>query len=307
MAKAAGFTLLELMVVIGILSLLLGLSVGYLGRSDPRMVADAILASELRSAQLTARAEGVPTEVLLRPGENGQTATAQSRLLRPVVAFHCEPQEAFENEVMRPTLGGDDVVCGRFGHARRPPADGKQALLAWPAPPSLLDVRDGFVVRLDLWLERRATATVLRLPPALELSLDADARPTARLRVRGLGGKALVAVTSELPLPLDRWCTIDVGCDGRTAWLSCDGRVLGQAVADGAVEQEDDGVFEVAPAQAAFAGMVDELRWFVYAWSPPQNFPSAVQLDRVYRFAFDARGEPTAQPEVKFGLPEEGS
>jgi prepilin-type N-terminal cleavage/methylation domain-containing protein len=308
MCKSAGFTLLELLVVIGILSLLLGLAVGYLGRSDPRMVAEAILRTELRAAQLTARAEGVPTEVLLRPGAEGQIATAQSRLLRPVVTFHFEPQEAFENEVLRPTLAGDDVPNGRFGHARRPPADGKEALLSWAVPPTVLDLREGFLVRLDLLLERRAASTVLRLPPAVELTLDADARPHARLYVHGLGGKQLVAVASELPLPLDRWCTIDVGCDSRTAWLSCDGRVLGQVVADGAPEQEEGGGrFEIAPAESPFAGIVDEVRWFAYAWSPLQHFPSGVQLDRVYRFAFDARGEATAQPEVKFGLPEEGS
>lgn len=307
MKRSAGFTLLELLVVIGILSLLLGLAVSFLGRSDPRLVADAILGAELRSAQLTARAEGVPTEVLLRPGDGGAASTAQARLLRPVVTFHCEPQQSYEDEVLRPTISGEDVPGGRFGHARRPPADGKLALLSWVTTPAVLDVRDGFVVRFDLFLERRAPATLLRLPPAVELTVDADGKPTARLRVRGLSGKQLVAVPSELPLPLDRWCTIDVGCDGRTAWLTCDTRVLGQAVADGAPEQEGEGVFEIAPADAPFAGLVDEVRWFVYAWSPTQTFPIAVHLDRVYRFAFDARGEPTAQPEVKFGLPEEGS
>ena len=71
MQRTAGFTLLELLVVIGVLSVLTGLSLGYLGRTDPERIANAVLAGELRAAQLTARAEGVPTEVLLRPGVDG--------------------------------------------------------------------------------------------------------------------------------------------------------------------------------------------------------------------------------------------
>ena len=58
MRRAAGFTLFELLVVIAILSVLTGLSVGFLGKTDPTMVANAVLGGELRAAQLSARAEG---------------------------------------------------------------------------------------------------------------------------------------------------------------------------------------------------------------------------------------------------------
>lgn len=309
MPRTSGFTLLELLVVIGVLSVLTGLSLGYLGRTDPQRIADSVLAGELRAAQLTARAEGVPTEVLLRPGVDGQPATVQARLLRPVVTFHFEPNQPVEDEVMRPVILGEDVPGGRFGHARRPTGDGKAAVLRWPVTPSLLDLREGFVVRLDLWLEQRAAATVLRLPPAVELTLDADGRPRARLRLRGLGGdgNVLAVVGSELPLPVGRWTTLDVGCDGRTAWLTLDGRVLGEAVAEGTPQQEPEGLFEVVPADSPLDGMVDEVRWFVYTLNTPQFLPSECPLERAYRFAFDARGEATARPTVKFAPSAEGS
>lgn len=309
MQRNAGFTLLELLVVIGVLSVLTGLSLGYLGRTDPTRIANSVLAGELRAAQMTARAEGVPTEVLLRPGVDTEPATVQARLLRPVVTFHFEPNQPFEDEVMRPVIQGEDVPGGRFGHARRPPADGKAPLLRWPVTPSVLDLRDGFVVRLDLWLDRRGAATVLRLPPAVELTLDAEGRPRARLRLRGLSGdgSVLAAVGSELPLPLDQWCTLDVGCDGRTAWLSLDGRVLGQAVAEGTPQQEPEGLCEVSPADGAIAGMVDEVRWFVYSFAPPQFLPIECPLDRAWRFGFDARGEATERPNVVFRTAAEGS
>lgn len=302
MQRTAGFTLLELLVVIGVLSVLTGLSLGYLGRTDPERIANAVLAGELRAAQLTARAEGVPTEVLLRPGVDGQAATVQARLLRPVARFPFEPNQPVEDEVMRPVIQGEDAVGGRFGHARRPAGDGRAALLRWPVTPAVLDLREGFVVRLDLWLDRKAAATVLRLPPALELTLDSDGKPRARLRLRGLGGdgNVLAAVASELPLPVGRWCTLDVGCDGRIAWLTLDGRVLAETVADGTPQQDAEGVFEVVPADSPIEGMVDEVRWFVYAFASPQLLPIECPLDQVHRFRFDARGEAVERPVVRF-------
>jgi prepilin-type N-terminal cleavage/methylation domain-containing protein len=309
MRRAPGFTLLEMLVVMGVISVLLGLSVGFLGRTDPRRVAESILGAELRAAQQTARAEGVPTEVLVRPGVDNQPGSVQSRLLRPVVTFHMEPRQAYEDEELQPVLLGEDVAGGRFGHARRAPADGKSSLLKWPAPPHLIDLREGFVVRLDLWLDQRSTVTVLRLPPAVELLLDADGKPRARLRLRGSGGdgNVLAVVGSELPLPLRQWLTIDVGCDGRQAWLSIDGIQAGFAVAEGTPVQEADATFEVVPADGTFDGMVDEVRWFVYQLAPPQTLPAQCQIDGTYRFTFDARGEAIERPEVRLGLPEEGS
>ncbi|MFY9343798.1 MAG: hypothetical protein WAT39_15015, partial [Planctomycetota bacterium] len=176
----------------------------------------------------------------------------------------------------------------------------------WSPPRSVLDLRDGFVARLDLWLGSRGQATVLRYLPAVELNLDEEGRPRARLRLQGLGGvgSAIASVASELALPVARWCTLDVGCDGKVAWLTLDGRELGRSPAEGTPQQEPDSVFEVAPG-GNLAGMVDEVRWFVYQFSPPQNLPAEIQLTRGYRFAFDARGEYTERPALSFEQPEE--
>ena len=42
----AGFTLLELLTVIGIISVLMGIGLGYLGKTDPELVAQTILRGE---------------------------------------------------------------------------------------------------------------------------------------------------------------------------------------------------------------------------------------------------------------------
>jgi hypothetical protein len=245
--------------------------------------------------------------VLVRPGAEGEPATVQARLLQPLVTFGFEPNAPVLDDSLRPAIGGEEVLAGRFGRARRPLAEDRNAVLRWPLPPTVGDLSSGFVVRLDLLLERRATATVLQLPPMLELVLDDDLRPRARLRLRGNGDSTvLAAVASELALPVGRWCTLDVGCDGQSLWLSLDGRELGRAVAEGAPQQSADGVFLVSPAEAPLPGAVDEVRWFQFVWSPPQNLPAALQPVKTFRFGFDARGEATSQPVVQY-VAEEGS
>ncbi|HEX5054059.1 MAG TPA: prepilin-type N-terminal cleavage/methylation domain-containing protein [Planctomycetota bacterium] len=302
-----GFTLLELLVVIGVISVLLGLSVGFLGKTNPHMIAASILAGETRAAQVTARAEGLPTEVWVRPGVDGAPGTVQARLLLPVCTFHFEPNEGVLDETLRPALGGEDVPQGRFGHARRNRAGERGPLLRWPVPPSTADLRDGFAVRLDLKLEQRHGGTILQLGPTVSVQLDDELRPRARFRMHTVGGAGAtpIAVQSPLPLPLGRWCTLDVVCDTRTAWLTLDDRELARAVAEGTPEQDPAGQFELSPGDSPVPGLVDEVRFLLYSFSPAQDLPRDLQPARVYRLAFDTRGEPTERPEVKFLLPEE--
>lgn len=303
---AAGFTLLELLVVIGVLSVLLGLSVGFLGQTDSRRIAASILAGELRAAQMTARAESVPTEVWVRPGVAGAMGTVQARLLQAAATFHFEPGERALDESLRPQLGGQDVPGGRFGHARRPVDGERTALLHWPLKPALVDLRDGFVVRLDLWLEHRRAGTVLRLGKAAELLLDDDLRPHARLRLRGAGGQSTLASIDQLPaLPLRRWCTLELAFDGANAWIGQDGRELGRTLAEGRLLQEDDTALELSPGEQPVPGIADEVRVLLFAFAPAQDLPADLQPRRVYRLGFDARGEPGLRQDVEFVGPEE--
>ena len=291
-----------MLVVIGVISVLLGLAVGFLGRTDPQRVADSMIAGETRAAQMTARAEGLPTEVWIRPSPEGGPASVQARLLQPVLTFHLEPGQEVLADSLQPTLRGEDVVQGRFGHARRT-KDGERApLLSWIAAPEVIDLRDGFVFRLDIWLEQRNAGTILRLPPAVEVNLDDAARPRARFRLRTAASEtaSMVAVVSELSLPLHKWCTLDIGCDGRWAWMTLDGRDLGRAQAEGTMQQDPKGMLEVSPGEAQLRGMVDEIRLFVYEFSPPQYLPSELLPDGVFRFAYDARGEASERPTVRY-------
>ena len=59
-------------------------------------------------------------------------------------------------------------------------------------------------------------------------------------------------------------------------------------------------MFELSPSEAPLPGACDEVRWFLYTWSPAQNLPPALQPEQAYRFGFDARGEPTAAPVIRY-------
>ena len=99
-----GFTLLELLVVMGLLAVLTGMAVGVLGRRDPHMIAASTIGGACRSAQITARSQGVPTEVWVRPGVDNQAALVQTLLLRPVAVFGFEPGQSSYDEALVPMI-----------------------------------------------------------------------------------------------------------------------------------------------------------------------------------------------------------
>ena len=297
----AGFTLLELLTVIGIISVLMGIGLGYLGKADPELVAQTILRGERRAAQMTARSEGVPTEVWVRPGIDNQPAAVQSRLLDPGVSFQFDPNQPFLDQRLRPALAGEEVAAGRFGAARRPHEDDRLPLLRWPLPPLLADLRDGFVMRVDVFLEERQGCVLMDMPPMLEVRLDDQLRPDARLRVvDGQGQAQRKSLQAKLSVPLRRWSTVEVGYDGRSFWLEVDGRDFARVLAEGLPEQKQGMTLDISPVEAPIAGIVDEVRLLAFAFAPAQYLPMELQPTETFRFTYDKRGEPVGVPVVTY-------
>ena len=298
-SRSAGFTLLELLAVIGVISVLLGIGIGYIGKTDPDLIFGSILAGERRAAQMTARAEGVPTEVIVRPGLEAEPAIVQAHLLQPAIVFHFEPQTPVLDERMRPELGGEDVVAGRFGHARRSMPGDKTSLVHWAVAEEVVDARDGFVMRVDLYLERRGSCVVIDMPPLLEVRLDQNLRPDVRMSMTALGGeKVRKNMKSEQSLPLERWVTLEVGADGSSLWLAVDGREFARTDAVGSPEQSPEMVLDVSPKESPIPGLVDEFRIMVFEYAAAQQLPIELQPTRVFRFTYDKRGEPVDAPTI---------
>ena len=300
-AAEAGFTLLELLTVIGIISVLMGVGLGYLGKGDPELIAQTILRGERRAAQMTARAEGVPTEVWVRPGFDNQPASVQARLLEPVVSFQFEPGQPYLDQRLRPELAGEEVPAGRFGAARRPYEDDERPLLRWAVPQLLADLRGGFVVRMDVFLEDRRGCVVMELPPMFEVRLDDSLRLDARLRVTDDQGQAQRrSLQSKMSVPLRRWSTIEVGYDGAEFWLEVDGRSFARVGATGVPQHKERMTFDISPPEAAIAGVVDEVRLLAFGFAPPQYLPIELQPTATFRFTYDKRGEPISAPVITY-------
>src|SRR5262245_9992969 len=301
-AGARGMTMLELIVVAGVLSVLIGVGVGFLRRSDGLPETRSMLAGELRTAALDARTRGLPTEVLLVPADEDGRMEVTARGLDPIVLVTFEPGQRQLTAGLEPVLGGDDVP-GRCGRARAPSATDKSAALRLPFEPQHADLRDGFAIRCDVLLRERAGGRLLRLGRGIDVQIDDQGRPAARVQAQsGEGGATAVNLHAPSGLPIGRWCTLELGHDGHRAWLAVDGKELATATLRERLLQQKGDVLEVGPGDDALAGAVDELQVFAYVFTPPQLLPEGIALPGPLRIAFDAQGEPIAPPDIKLEI-----
>lgn len=304
----SGFTLLEMLVVVGVLSVLLGMGVGFLRRGGgERGAAVSAVTGQLRAASSAARSRGLPTEVRIVPSVDGLPATVQSLELLPVTVVHFEPGERGLSPALAPALGGEDEPRGRFGHGRRPAADQRSPLLRLPVDRKVWDLRGGFVFRFDLRLESQESCTLLRVGRSLELAIDSNGLLRGRMLQRdvdGSGGAAAVLV-SQAPLPVGRWHTVELAHDGARFWCAVDGRTVGAADARAGLFQQDGDLLDLGPSESVLSGVVDEFQWFVYAWNEPVRLPVGIDVAKLVSIRFDATGEPVAPPAIALVLAQE--
>lgn len=295
-AAAAGFTLIELLAVMSIVTVLMGLGIGFmLRRGSPMEQATAILRDQVRLASVTAKSRLAPTEVMLQRLE-GARLQLRVRGLEPIAAWHCEPGEQQMNEQVRGDVSGT-FVPGRFGMALRPEAEKRLSGLRVPTVGRpAWDLRDGFLLRLDLRLDQRAACTVAQLGRAFTLALDGDGTPEVRLALAsGKQQGAVRTARSQTPLPLSRWSTLDVVYDGRALELRIDGRQVAAVTASGKPFQRESDVFEVSAGQAPVPGLVDEIQLWAYVLAEPVDMPLGIELEG---FDDGVRFAPTGEPEA---------
>ena len=296
----AGLTLLELMVVMGVIGVLMGLGLGFVGQSSGYAEARAVIGAELRLAALDARARGLPTEVELVPGQNGELAQVRTRALTPVAVFGFEPGQRPAASDIDPHFGGVSVARGRFGFARAIQEGESGAPLHVALPPTAIDFGDGFAIRMDLWLDKREPGQLLEFGQGLSATLDADARPRVRLVTRGVDGRAGSAfnLRSDIGLPVRRWCTLEIAANGREFWCSLDGRDLARVSARGRLLQVASDALEVLPTGEPLTAIVDEVQLFAYAFTEPSLLDQAIVLEKPVQVLFDASGECYATGEI---------
>lgn len=308
-ARSGGFTLLEMLVVMTLIGVLMGMGIGFLRRKgDALDVALAAVRDQVRIAALTARTRHLPSEVVIDEGQ-GRRPIVRARVLEPVGHWHMEADPRDDESAGLPSAVAGLVEPGRFGMARRFDPEREVGLLLVEAGDRpVFDLRDGFALRVDLKLDARESAIVARFGTSLEVRLDDDLVPSAKLVVTEGGGRADGSTTLQgtRALAIGRWQTLQVVHDGRRFALLVDDAEIASEAVRLPILQTDRDVFEVSPADAPVPGLVDEVMVMAYAFAEPIDLPPGVRITAdpaVVRF--DRQGDLVEPVDVVLAIDED--
>jgi prepilin-type N-terminal cleavage/methylation domain-containing protein len=234
----AGWTLMELLVVIVLIAILLGLAVGaffLIGRGAAGAAAVQATLSMLRSARETARGGGLPAFV---------TFDAQERR---AVFSAAEAVHVWDLD-LPPPAGSDSVAApGRIGMAWRTGA--REVVLGTVDPV----VGDGFFVEVWVFPESAARSDPVALAVG-RVELGVNARMMPRARVGGL------QLEGRSPVPVGRWSRLALVAtpEGDVRMLLDEAEAARGRIQPGSVRVGGEEV-RVGSRSARWPGLVDEV------------------------------------------------
>ena len=277
----------------GLIAILSGIGIGFLREADSGLdITRAILRDQIRIAYETARSTGRPTSVDLTKVD--EIAFLRAKVLSPVGQWHLEPGE-LPFGGLDPVLSGIEMATGRFGSCLRPDlAENETMFRVATSESPRFDLRDGFALRLEVFLEARERSIVASLGETFSLELDEDLRPIARLTLADgpKAGRTVSLGSEEYVLPLRRWVSLELVHDGVDFLLTVDGEEVSQAAAVGEPFQPTEGQwFEVSPSNSLVHGMIDEIQLLGYELTESLQIPADVEiLGLSTPVAYDRRG-----------------
>lgn len=265
--RAAGFTLVELLLVIGILALVFGLGFGAIARLDfGEQVALAEVQNTLRSARNFAVAQRSPA----RASFDLENGTMRASGLQVVGTWRFE-SEAFEGAfgLSGVHTGGKLVERGFHGRALsfagEPPRSRVEFALHQEAA---CDLREGFQLSLALRPddgERGGGGTVLAFGESIGLETSSDGSLQAWFAPEVVedqggtmrGGKLTLRTDVDVLRP-GRWSEVTLSYDRATFVLEVD-HVPCAARREDARVWKAEGPLVLSPANEPWAGAVDDL------------------------------------------------
>lgn len=255
----SGWTLLELLLVLGILAVVLGTGLGALAAADPGPErAVSAVRSVLRAAASAATARGEGARV--RFDRAGSRLWLESSAVVGTWHFEGSLRGAFGLD--GETRGVRWIDDGWLGRAIA--FDGtsdSSAGVAVDAEPAF-DPGLGFALELALRRDNSRGARVLELGSsiALEIGAAGDLRGRFALEPEKAGDPVPQAFVQSPPgmVTLERWTLVGFAYDGRRATLSIEGACVASTDVEGRVAEIDGPLVLSAPEQP-FAGALDAL------------------------------------------------
>lgn len=298
----AGFTLLELMTVLGIIAILMGMGIGVLSRLNfAKYGAAGTVARLIRTARESAVASGLPVTVVCDAGEN----RLYDLSVRTVGLWHFEEADgdatrgAFQLDAR---LNGARLESpGRIGAALSCGAPGDHAEVSLGEHPSW-GLTSGLSVEADVEPAREHTATVAMRGKQFRLVVTADGAVEARVALaagpleRDAAAGEAIAKTPPGLVPPGRWTRVGFIYDRLALTVLVDGLPRATRAAGEHVKR-DASPLVISSRTETFLGKIDELKVGAVSSGAGEPLPKDVALALPFpRVALRFTGEGMLDP-----------
>lgn len=313
--RRRGFTLLELLLVMGLIGVIGGIGLGLFASFDPgRRAALGLVQNVLRQAQQSAVARRAPAVVRI----DAVNGTLVAEALEVAGTWHFETPALEGGRGIDATpldFPGDFLTTDGYTGSALDFARGtrRSRVLVELADDPLLDPRRGFSLEVALRPAALSAAKIIDVGTVVQLSVRADGGLDGRIVPRRLddvgrevAGPAVVVRSGPGALQVGRWTRVTIAYDRRELTLSADGVPL---VSRG--EERDlwnlSGPLLLGDVQQGWQGALDQLVLATVWASEEYTLPPSVRFDartpKLVRFLAGGSLDPALHAgAVEFGL-----